>query len=51
VPQVAEATAVAKTLGGKLHAAHFVHASDDNIATLAGLGASVSHQPLSNTRL
>src|SRR5262249_33397284 len=38
-------------LGRDLHAAHFVHASDDNIATLAGLGASVSHQPLSNMRL
>jgi len=38
-------------LGRNLHAAHFVHASDDNIATLAGLGASVSHQPLSNMRL
>ena len=79
---VAEATAVAKALGGKLHVhllenssqvaedplgilqaagafglgrdlytAHSIHLSDANIATLAGLGASVSHQPLSNMRL
>ena len=79
---VAEATAVAKALGSKLHVhllahrsqvaedplgllqaagalalgrdlytAHSIHLSDANIATLAGLGASVSHQPLSNMRL
>jgi 5-methylthioadenosine/S-adenosylhomocysteine deaminase len=44
-------TAGAFDLGRNLHAAHVVHASDDHIATLAGLGASVSHQPLSNMRL
>jgi 5-methylthioadenosine/S-adenosylhomocysteine deaminase len=44
-------TAGAFDLGRDLHAAHFVHASDGNIATLARLGASVSHQPLSNMRL
>jgi 5-methylthioadenosine/S-adenosylhomocysteine deaminase len=38
-------------LGRDLHAAHFVHASDSDIATLAGLHASVSHNPLSNMRL
>jgi 5-methylthioadenosine/S-adenosylhomocysteine deaminase len=79
---VAEATALAKALGVKLHVhllenisqvaedplgilqaagafalgrdlytAHSIHLSDANIATLAGLGASVSHQPLSNMRL
>jgi len=38
-------------LGRDLHAAHFVHASDDDIATLASLHASVAHNPLSNMRL
>jgi 5-methylthioadenosine/S-adenosylhomocysteine deaminase len=44
-------TAGAFALGRDLHAAHFVHASDDNIATLASLNASVAHNPLSNMRL
>jgi 5-methylthioadenosine/S-adenosylhomocysteine deaminase len=38
-------------LGRDLHAAHVVHASDKNIATLASLQASVAHQSLSNMRL
>jgi 5-methylthioadenosine/S-adenosylhomocysteine deaminase len=38
-------------LGRDLHAAHFVHASDSDIATLASLQASVAHNPLSNMRL
>jgi 5-methylthioadenosine/S-adenosylhomocysteine deaminase len=38
-------------LGRDLHAAHFVHASDSDIATLASLHASVAHNPLSNMRL
>jgi 5-methylthioadenosine/S-adenosylhomocysteine deaminase len=38
-------------LGRDLHVAHFVHASDSDIATLAGLHASVAHNPLSNMRL
>jgi 5-methylthioadenosine/S-adenosylhomocysteine deaminase len=38
-------------LGRDLHAAHFVHASDADIATLASLQASVAHNPLSNMRL
>lgn len=38
-------------LGRNLHAAHFVHASDFAIATLASLQASVAHNPLSNMRL
>jgi 5-methylthioadenosine/S-adenosylhomocysteine deaminase len=38
-------------LGRNLHAAHFVHASDADIATLASLQASVAHNPLSNMRL
>jgi 5-methylthioadenosine/S-adenosylhomocysteine deaminase len=38
-------------LGRDLHVAHFVHASDADIATLAGLHASVAHNPLSNMRL
>jgi 5-methylthioadenosine/S-adenosylhomocysteine deaminase len=38
-------------LGRDLHVAHFVHASDSDIATIAGLNASVAHNPLSNMRL
>jgi 5-methylthioadenosine/S-adenosylhomocysteine deaminase len=38
-------------LGRDLHVAHFVHASDSDIATIAGLHASVAHNPLSNMRL
>ena len=38
-------------LGRDLHAAHVVHASDADIATLASLQASVAHNPLSNMRL
>jgi 5-methylthioadenosine/S-adenosylhomocysteine deaminase len=38
-------------LGRDLHVAHFVHASDADIATIAGLNASVAHNPLSNMRL
>jgi 5-methylthioadenosine/S-adenosylhomocysteine deaminase len=38
-------------LGRDLHVAHFVHASDTDIATLASLDASVAHNPLSNMRL
>jgi 5-methylthioadenosine/S-adenosylhomocysteine deaminase len=38
-------------LGRDLHVAHAIHLSDANIATFATLGASVSHQPLSNMRL
>ena len=38
-------------LGRDLHVAHFVHASDSDIATLASLQASVAHNPLSNMRL
>jgi 5-methylthioadenosine/S-adenosylhomocysteine deaminase len=38
-------------LGRDLHVAHFVHASDDDIAAIAGLRASVAHNPLSNMRL
>jgi 5-methylthioadenosine/S-adenosylhomocysteine deaminase len=38
-------------LGRDLHAAHFVHASDSDIATLVSLQASVAHNPLSNMRL
>jgi 5-methylthioadenosine/S-adenosylhomocysteine deaminase len=38
-------------LGRDLHAAHAIHMTDDEIAKLAELGASVSHQPLSNMRL
>jgi len=44
-------TAGAFALGRDLHAAHFVHASDSDIATLASLQASVAHNPLSNMRL
>ena len=39
------------TLSRDLHVAHFVHASDSDIATIAGLHASVAHNPLSNMRL
>jgi 5-methylthioadenosine/S-adenosylhomocysteine deaminase len=38
-------------LGRDLYTAHSIHLSDANIATLADLAASVSHQPLSNMRL
>jgi 5-methylthioadenosine/S-adenosylhomocysteine deaminase len=38
-------------LGRDLHVAHFVHASDADIATLRRLKASVAHNPLSNMRL
>jgi 5-methylthioadenosine/S-adenosylhomocysteine deaminase len=38
-------------LGRDLHVAHFVHANDADIATLASLHASVAHNPLSNMRL
>jgi 5-methylthioadenosine/S-adenosylhomocysteine deaminase len=38
-------------LGRDLHAAHAIHMTDAEIAQLAALGASVSHQPLSNMRL
>jgi 5-methylthioadenosine/S-adenosylhomocysteine deaminase len=38
-------------LGRDLHVAHFVHASDMDITTIAGLNASVAHNPLSNMRL
>jgi 5-methylthioadenosine/S-adenosylhomocysteine deaminase len=38
-------------LGRDLHAAHAIHLSDPNIATLASLQASVAHNPLSNMRL
>jgi 5-methylthioadenosine/S-adenosylhomocysteine deaminase len=38
-------------LGRDLHAAHAIHVTDAEIAKLAELGASVSHQPLSNMRL
>ena len=38
-------------LGRDLHVAHFVHASDSDIATIASLDASVAHNPLSNMRL
>jgi 5-methylthioadenosine/S-adenosylhomocysteine deaminase len=38
-------------LGRDLHVAHFVHASDADIATIAGLHASVAHNSLSNMRL
>jgi 5-methylthioadenosine/S-adenosylhomocysteine deaminase len=38
-------------LGLDLHAAHAIHMTDAEIAQLAALGASVSHQPLSNMRL
>jgi 5-methylthioadenosine/S-adenosylhomocysteine deaminase len=44
-------TAGAFALGRDLHAAHVVHASDADIATLASLQASVAHNPLSNMRL
>lgn len=38
-------------LGRDLYTAHSIHLSDADIATLAGLHASVSHQSLSNMRL
>jgi 5-methylthioadenosine/S-adenosylhomocysteine deaminase len=38
-------------LGRDLHAAHAIHVTDAEVAKLAELGASVSHQPLSNMRL
>jgi 5-methylthioadenosine/S-adenosylhomocysteine deaminase len=38
-------------LGRDLHAAHAIDMTDAEIAQLAALGASVSHQPLSNMRL
>jgi 5-methylthioadenosine/S-adenosylhomocysteine deaminase len=44
-------TGGAFALGRDLHAAHVVHASDADLATLASLQASVAHNPLSNMRL
>jgi 5-methylthioadenosine/S-adenosylhomocysteine deaminase len=44
-------TAGAFDLGRDLLAAHAIHLTDAEIATLAQLGAAVSHQPLSNMRL
>src|SRR5262245_28176885 len=38
-------------LGRDLLAAHAIHVTDAEIATLTQLGAAVSHQPLSNMRL
>jgi 5-methylthioadenosine/S-adenosylhomocysteine deaminase len=38
-------------LGHNLYTAHDIHLSDDDIAKLAGVNASTSHQPLSNMRL
>jgi 5-methylthioadenosine/S-adenosylhomocysteine deaminase len=50
-PLVVLQAAGAFALGRDLYTAHSIHLSDDSIATLAGLQASVSHQPLSNMRL
>ncbi|MFE4663959.1 amidohydrolase family protein [Streptomyces sp. NPDC056716] len=48
VPQLLKQTGL---LDGRLLAAHAVHLSDEDIATLAGSGAGVAHCPGSNAKL